>query len=151
MANNPYVNKVIYGGQTLIDLTSDTVSAAKLLSGETAHDKSGAQITGSIASKSGKSFTPTRSQQTYSTNGKYLTGDIVVNAIPGTYYTMEEAMELMFPVNSIYISASSTAPTFGGTWTEIRIPASWGDIEDGNRSYINGQGSGTLHFWKRIS
>ena len=46
MANSTY-NKIIYGGQTLIDLTSDTVDAAHLLSTYTAHDKSGAVITGS--------------------------------------------------------------------------------------------------------
>lgn len=43
---NSNVNKVIYGGQVLIDLTSDTVTADTLLKGSTAHDKSGAQITG---------------------------------------------------------------------------------------------------------
>ena len=46
MANNQYVNKVIYGGNTVIDLTNDTVAANKILSGYTAHDKSGATITG---------------------------------------------------------------------------------------------------------
>lgn len=40
------INKVIYGGNTLIDLTGDTVTADKLASGVTAHDKSGASITG---------------------------------------------------------------------------------------------------------
>lgn len=44
---NQYVNKVIYGGDTLIDISSDTVDASHLLSGYTAHDKSGAPITGS--------------------------------------------------------------------------------------------------------
>ena len=44
-----YINKVIYGGKTLIDLTGDTISADKLLAGITAHDKSGAPITGSCA------------------------------------------------------------------------------------------------------
>lgn len=42
MANN----KIIYGGKTLIDLTTDTVTADKMLSGITAHDKSGEIITG---------------------------------------------------------------------------------------------------------
>ena len=42
-----YVNKIIYNGTTLIDLTSDTVTADKILSGYTTHDKSGALITGS--------------------------------------------------------------------------------------------------------
>lgn len=43
---NANINKVIYGGRTLIDLSSDTVTADKLLEGYTAHDKSGAVITG---------------------------------------------------------------------------------------------------------
>ena len=40
------ISKVVYGGKTLIDLTSDTVTADKLLSGVIAHDKSGAAIIG---------------------------------------------------------------------------------------------------------
>ncbi len=35
-------------GTVLLDLTVDTVSADKLLSGYTAHDKGGNQITGSV-------------------------------------------------------------------------------------------------------
>ena len=54
MASNPNVNKVVYGNDTLIDLTADTVSADKVLSGYTAHDASGASITGTAgASVSG--------------------------------------------------------------------------------------------------
>ena len=48
MANNQYVNKVVFGDQTLIDLSSDTIAANKMLSGTTAHDKSGALISGNI-------------------------------------------------------------------------------------------------------
>ena len=40
------INKVVYGSNTLIDLTADTVTADKLAQGITAHDKSGVQITG---------------------------------------------------------------------------------------------------------
>ena len=43
-------NKIIYNGNTLIDLTGDTVTADKLLQGYTAHDRSGAQITGTAIS-----------------------------------------------------------------------------------------------------
>ena len=46
MANNPYINKVQYGNTVLIDLTSDTVTADKILSGYTAHNAAGASITG---------------------------------------------------------------------------------------------------------
>lgn len=40
------INKVEFGGRTLIDLTNDTVSPQNLMSGETAHDRSGAPIVG---------------------------------------------------------------------------------------------------------
>ena len=49
MANNQYVNKVIYGNQTLIDLSNDTITADKILAGYTAHNASGASITGTCA------------------------------------------------------------------------------------------------------
>lgn len=42
-----YISKVVYGNETLIDLTDDTVVAAALLSGYTAHGADGAPITGS--------------------------------------------------------------------------------------------------------
>lgn len=41
-------NKVVYGGETLIDLTADTVTANTLLQGSIAHDKSGEQISGAV-------------------------------------------------------------------------------------------------------
>lgn len=44
---NQYYNKIVINGDTKIDLTGDTVAADKILSGYTAHDKSGAPITGS--------------------------------------------------------------------------------------------------------
>lgn len=43
---NQYKSKVIYNGDVLIDLTSDTITASDLAEGVTAHDKSGAPITG---------------------------------------------------------------------------------------------------------
>ena len=43
------VNKVVYDNNTLIDLTSDTVTADKLAQGYTAHDASGAAITGTMS------------------------------------------------------------------------------------------------------
>ena len=44
MAN--YINKLVVGNETKFDLTADTVAADKLLKNITAHDKSGAPITG---------------------------------------------------------------------------------------------------------
>lgn len=42
-------SKIILNGETLMDVTSDTVDIDKLMQGYTAHDASGAVITGSIA------------------------------------------------------------------------------------------------------
>ena len=63
----------------------------------------------------------------------------------------------IFPVGSIYVSTSATAPTFGQAnwnWKEIMLPATWGDLEDGSRSYAEkGENDtpGTVHFWLRIA
>ena len=63
----------------------------------------------------------------------------------------------LVPVGSIYVSTSSSAPTFGGenwNWQEIKIPVTQGDLMDGMRSYANlasGDTPGTLHFWLRIA
>lgn len=40
------VNKIIFGSEVLIDLTSDTVSSDMLMKGVTAHDKTGNVIVG---------------------------------------------------------------------------------------------------------
>lgn len=73
--------------------------------------------------------------------------DTGVDSVPGR----------LFPVGAIYVSTSSSAPTFGGstwTWQEIMIPTTWGDLEDGSRSYRakeTGDTPGTIHFWLRTA
>lgn len=65
--------------------------------------------------------------------------------------TLSAAIAALFPIGAIYVSTNSTAPAFYGTWVEITIPATWGDIEDGMRSYVDGTGTGTLHLWRRTA
>lgn len=70
---------------------------------------------------------------------------------------VESVAGQLFPVGSIHVSTSATAPTFGGNtwaWTEILIPMTWGDLEDGQRSYREkaaGDAVGTMHFWLRTA
>ena len=52
MANNPYVNKVIYGGTTLIDISDTTATADKILEGYTAYGANGQKITGTASGQS---------------------------------------------------------------------------------------------------
>lgn len=47
------VNKVVYGDETLLDLTNDSVTPDTLAEGATAHDASGARITGTMKSGGG--------------------------------------------------------------------------------------------------
>jgi len=51
------INKVVFGNNTLIDLTSDTIGADKLLKGFTAHDASGASIVGTYEGGSVDGYT----------------------------------------------------------------------------------------------
>ena len=72
MANN----KVVLGNETLIDLTGDTVASNKMLTGTTAHDASGAAISGSIQSGN-VSLTLTPSSLTPSTSpNKFVTSAV---------------------------------------------------------------------------
>ncbi len=53
---NPYINKVVLGSETLLDLTADTVTPQTLYLGTTAHDASGAAIVGTLDSSSGSVY-----------------------------------------------------------------------------------------------
>lgn len=75
------------------------------------------------------------------------TGD----AITALQTAVNASIAALFPVGSVYCSLSTTPPAFYGTWVEITMPATWGDIEDGMRSYADGTGTGTMHFWRRTA
>ena len=47
--SSPHVSKVVYGTTVLVDLTADTVDAAHLASGYTAHGADGAQVSGTLS------------------------------------------------------------------------------------------------------
>ena len=88
---------------------------------------------------------------TLSISGQAADAKATGDAISALNTTLSAAIDALFPVGSVYVSVSSSAPAFYGTWTEITMPATWGDIEDGMRSYVDGTGTGTLHFWRRTA
>ena len=76
---NQYVNKVIYGGNTLIDLTSDTVTASDVLKNVTFHLPSGATGTGTCeydvdSSDCTAAVAEVLATKTFAKGGSVLTG-----------------------------------------------------------------------------
>lgn len=82
MAENQYVNKVIYGSQTLIDLTADTVDASKLLKNYTAHDRSGAPITGSCEFDANTSDANALPSEVLINKTAYVAGSKITGSMP---------------------------------------------------------------------
>ena len=82
-------NKVIINNQTLMDISSDTVTPNTLLTGVTAHDNTGAAIIGTytpppgeIINNQDKTITPTTSQQSITADNGYTgLGTVTINAI----------------------------------------------------------------------
>ena len=77
-----YINKVVYDGRTLIDLTGDTVTAADILTGKTAHDRSGAQVTGTCAYDADTSDANAAAGEILSGKTAYVNGVKVTGSMP---------------------------------------------------------------------
>jgi len=108
MANNQYVNKVVFGNETLIDLSSDTANAGDILTGHTAHDASGAPITGTIPFRTGSDITATYGARSYQS-----TDHVLYMNFPSGYYSYG-ALKL----DKIYVQV----PASGTNTIDICVP-----------------------------
>lgn len=75
-------NKVIYGGKVLIDLTGDTITPADLARGVTAHDKSGAEITGTSTKDSDTSADTAAASEILRGKTAHVKGKLVTGTMP---------------------------------------------------------------------
>lgn len=87
-------NFIIVGNETLIDLRADTVAADKLLSGYTAHDKSGAGITGTL--------TPVQTGTVSFTATTAVNGSLTLHNIQGS------------PTNCVIVRTDNATTNDGG-------------------------------------
>lgn len=97
MANNQYVNKVVYGNQTLIDTSSVTVTPDKLLDGYTALDKTGQLITGTAPAGAGSTIVVTDENDSHGGIHRIITavsleGDTVTAAHLESGYTAHNSL-----------------------------------------------------------
>lgn len=90
-----YINKVIVGKETKLDLTADTVTPDKLAAGTTAHDKSGAPIVGTStkdvdSSDATAAVAEVLAGKTYYARGAKMTGTMPNNgAVAGKITTVD--------------------------------------------------------------
>ena len=82
MANNQYINKVIYGGQTLIDLTADDVAASDVLSGKKFHLPSGEPGTGTCPYDADTSDATAVAAEILATKTAYKNGSKLTGTMP---------------------------------------------------------------------
>lgn len=78
-------NKVIYGGQTLIDLTDATLGqndGAQILSGETAYGKDGEKITGTCTYDADTSDADASASEILATKTAYVNGTKLTGTMP---------------------------------------------------------------------
>ena len=79
---NQYVNKVIFGEETLIDLTSDTATAADVQSGKKFHLKSGQQATGTCTYDANTSDATAAAAEILATKTAYVAGNKITGSMP---------------------------------------------------------------------
>lgn len=75
-------NKIIYNNNILIDLTSDTIDANKLLNGYTAHNNAGEVITGSCTYNADTSDADVNASEVLEDKIAYANGNRIVGTMP---------------------------------------------------------------------
>lgn len=97
---NQYVNKVVYGGDTLIDLTSDTATAADVQTGKYFHLKSGERVQGSCTYDADTSDATAAAAEILNTKTAYVNGNKITGSMPnngGTNVTVSSKAGTTIP------------------------------------------------------
>ena len=124
---------------TAIDLSNDTVTAAHLETGYTAHDFNGNAITGTLSPGGGtitlqdKTATPTESSQSITADTGYDgLGTVTVGAISSTYVgsaVSRQSATTITPTTSAQTAVAANVYTTGAV-TVAAIPSNYVDVSD---------------------
>lgn len=103
-------NKIIYGGEVLIDLTGDTVTASDLKSGVTAHDRSGAVITGTNTFDADTTDANAAAAEILTGKSAYVSGNKIEGTMPnrGTIAETISSKDQTVTIQSGYHDGSGT-------------------------------------------
>lgn len=82
MANNPYVNKVVFGNTTLMDISDTTADPTKVLASEKFYDRSGAPQTGSCTFDADTSDANATAAEILDTKTAYVNGNKLTGSMP---------------------------------------------------------------------
>lgn len=127
-------SKIILNGETLMDVTGDTVDAGNLLDGETATKNSGAKVTGNIATKSSSDLTV--SGATVTVPSGYYSASTSKSVASGTAGT-PIATKGTVSNNSVSVTPSVTNTTgyiTGGTKTGTAVSVSASELVSGTKN-----------------
>lgn len=116
------ISKVVFGGDVLIDLSSDTVSASALLRGVTAHDAKGNKIVGTYTPPAPVTkVLATFPQKAMTADDESSTTGLKASAssVTGTYYAYKA-----FSAGTLTTSWASAADInqATGSWIQIQLP-----------------------------
>lgn len=115
------------------DVSADTVTAAALFAGVTAHDKAGSQVTGTYSKPEAYTgaveVTPTKAAQTLATSGRVMPSDVTVRPIPAKYAdTSGDTVDISHLAEG-YTAHDKTGAAITGTW---HVEINW------LNNYVNG-------------
>lgn len=82
MANNPYVNKVVFGNTTVMDISDTTADPSKVLALEKFYDRSGAPQTGSCTFDADTSDADSTAAEILATKTAYVNGNKLTGTMP---------------------------------------------------------------------
>ena len=132
------ISKLILNGTTQMDLTSDTVAAASMLSGTTAHKNDGTSVTGTIATKTSSNMTV--SGATVTAPAGYYASDASKSVAAGSATTPATTITTN---PSITVDSSGLITATNSKTQSVTPSVSAGYVSSGTAGTITVSGSNT--------